>query len=785
MNEAQNTNKTDFKKISEFSKIHVMGEAEFIDDRPLLGDELFVDIFYSPVAHGLIRAMDLSLALKTEGLVAIFKASDLNSNVWGPIFHDQPYLAEKIVQYAGEPILILVANERKSLALAKKNIKIDIEELQPTLSISEARQKEFFIGPSRQIQIGDVDFALQNSPHRISGVIKMQGQEHFYLESQACIAYPKEDGQIEIHSSSQHPSEVQQMVAEALGLKFNQVVCIVKRMGGAFGGKESQAGPFAVYAALVAKKLGRPARLILSKDDDMHITGKRNPFENEYEVGFDQNGKILAAKFNFYSNGGAYADLSTAIMERAMLHCDNAYYIKNLRVTGQVCKTNTAPSTAFRGFGGPKGMLTIENIMEEVAQTLKKDAFDIRQLNLYQQGNKTHYGQTIEEDLLSKLFHKIRTTSNYDQRRIEINEYNKVSKIDKRGLSVTALKFGISFTTRFLNQANALVNIFLDGSIQVSTGATEMGQGVYAKIAQVVAESFSVDISKVRIMPCSTEKNSNTSATAASSGSDLNGEAALVACEQIKFRLSQVASHVLNRPLEWRGRKVAGSGTAPEISLQEDLSRLMVFKDEFVIDPKTLKKISFVDLIQEAYLNRVSLSGYGFYRYPGIHFNKETGQGNPFFYFTNGVAVSEVSVDQYTGEVKILRSDLLLDLGRPLNEDIDRGQITGAFVQGLGWLTTEKLYSNDKGVLKTHSPSTYKIPTIHDVPRVFNIDFMESKNENFSKNLKGSKAVGEPPLMLSISVWTAIKNAITYQTKNNPVLHVPASQEAILMSLQK
>lgn len=768
---------------------HVTGEAEYIDDRPLYAREVFVDIYYSPVAHGRIRHLDFSEALKTEGILAIYQAQDLKKNLWGNVIHDQPFLAEELVQYAGEPILLLVADQRKSFSLAKPKIKIEIEEMEPTLSISEARRKKLFIGPQRQIRTGDVEQALKHAPHRLGGVLKMQGQEHFYFESQACIAYPKEDGQIEIHASSQHPSEVQQMVAEALGLKLHHVVCIVKRMGGAFGGKESQAGPFAVYAALVAQKLKRPARLILNKDDDMQITGKRNPFENEYEVGFDETGKVLAAKFSFYSDGGAYADLSTAIMERAMLHCDNAYFIPHLLVTGQVCKTNTAPSTAFRGFGGPKGMITIENIMEEIALFLKKEAFDVRQVNVYKRDDKTHYGQIIEDAILPELLQKIRQSSDYDRRRLEINEFNQKSKTHLRGLAATSLKFGISFTTRFLNQANALVNVFSDGSIQVSTGATEMGQGVYTKIAQVVADAFSVDLSHVRVMPSSTEKNSNTSPTAASSGSDLNGRAAEMACEMIKSRLSQVALQVFNRPQEWRGRKTAGSGLAPEILIEENVKCSVIFKEGLVVDPKTQKEISFVDLIQEAYLNRVSLSGYGFYKYPDIYFNKETGQGQPFFYYTNGAAVSEVSLDRYTGEMKVLRTDILMDLGRPLNKDIDRGQVTGAFVQGMGWLTTEKLFYNEKGVLKTHAPSTYKIPSVHDGPRVFHMDFLEPQENSIHaknvKNLKGSKAVGEPPLMLAISVWAAIKNAISYETQKNPNLGVPASQEMILMSLQK
>jgi xanthine dehydrogenase large subunit len=521
----------------------------------------------------------------------------------------------------------------------------------------------------------------------------------------------------------------------------------------------------------------------------MQITGKRNPFENEYEVGFDENGKILALNFELYSDGGAYADLSTAIMERAMLHSDNAYFIPNMRVTGQVCKTNTAPNTAFRGFGGPKGMVTVENVIEEIALTLGRDALDIREANVYKKGQLTHYGQEIDDNILPEIFTKLRHDSHYDRRRREIENFNAASDSVVKGLSLTPIKFGISFTTRFLNQANALVNVLPDGTVQVSTGATEMGQGVNTKIAQVVSDALGISIQDVRVMPTSTEKNSNTSATAASSGSDLNGKAAEVAAEGIKARLSQVALQVFARPPEWRGRKVAGAGTVPEIKIDESQSDCkVIFENNEVIDPISGSRISFKDLLEEAYLNRISLSGYGFYRYPGIFYNKETGQGKPFFYFTNGVAVSEVSLDRYTGEVKVLRSDLLMDLGRVQIQGIDHGQVTGAFVQGMGWVTTEKLYYNEKGQLKTFSPSTYKIPSVHDIPREFNIHFIE--NPLNERNVKGSKAVGEPPLMLAISVWTAVKNALAYdarkknKTEKIPKLKLPATQEAVLMSLE-
>jgi xanthine dehydrogenase large subunit len=771
----------------ESAKEHVSGTAEYIDDRLFYKNEIIVDVFFSPIAFGKIVKSDLSEALKVKGVCAIYSARDLKTNIWGPIFHDQPFLAMDEVQYAGEPIFVIAAESHESALQAKKKIKIEFEEFTPVLSIENAIEKNLFLGPLRKIERGNVNQAFNAAKNVLSGKIKTLGQDHFYLESQACIAYPKEGGQIEIHTSSQHPSEVQQLVAEALGLKFHQVVCVVKRMGGGFGGKESQAAPFAVYASLVATNLKRPARLILTKDDDMQITGKRNPFENTYRVAFDDKGKITALDLKLYANGGAYADLSTAIMERAMLHSDNAYLIENMRVTGQVCKTHTVSNTAFRGFGGPQGMVTIENIIEEIAAYLKKDAFDIRQLNCYRKGDSTHYGQTLDDDLLKEIFASIRIKTDYDKRKSEILKYNAEKNSTFKGISCTPIKFGISFTTRFLNQANSLVNVLQDGTVQVSTGATEMGQGVNTKIAQVVSDCLGIPISDVMVMPTSTEKNANTSATAASSGSDLNGRAAEAAAEIIKSRLSQVAKEVFKRPLDWRGRKVAGTGNVAEIQIDEKNTDQLIFENSEVIDPSQNLKISFVELIQEAYLNRISLSAYGFYRYPGIHFNKETGQGKPFFYFTNGAAVSEVEINRYTGEVKVLRSDILMDLGRPQIDGIDLGQVTGAFVQGMGWVTTEKLYFNEKGQLKTYSPSTYKIPSVHDIPRAFNVDFIE--HDFNERNIKKTKAVGEPPLMLAISIWTAVKSAIAEErARQNKTcftnLQVPATQEAVLMEIQ-
>lgn len=764
---------------------HVTGTADFVDDRPFQAGELHVGIVYSPIARGKIRGIHAEKALKIPG-VRVFTAKDLHHNRWGTIFQDQPVLADDEVAFVGEPIAIVSADTFEAMREARALVELAIDPLPPVLSIEEARKQDQFIGHDRTIERGDPDRAMRSAPHRVSGVLKIAGQEHFYLESQASIAYPGENGQIEVHSSSQHPTEVQHLVAHSLGLSYHQVVCVVKRMGGAFGGKESQAAPYATFASLVAQKTKRAARLVLNKDEDMLMTGKRNPFECHYEVGFDGEGRILSLIVEHYSDAGAYADLSTAIMERAMLHSDNAYYLPAARIRGRVCRTNHAPTTAFRGFGGPKGVAMIENAIEEIALTLGIDAYEVRRRNCYQEDrNVTPYGQVIEEEMLPKLFDELHSSSEYRKRREEIEAFNRDSKTHLRGLSLTAVKFGISFTTRFLNQASALVNIHMDGTLQVSTGATEMGQGVNTKIAQAVAEVFSLPINQVRLMPTSTEKIANTSPTAASSGSDLNGSAALLAAGILKKRLQLVADQVFKRAPEFRGRKTAGAGTVPEIVIDEALSAEHIgFQDGFVFDPRepATKRIPFQELLDEAYLNRVSLMAHGYYRYPGIHYNKETGKGHPFFYFTNGVAASEVSICRHTGELKVLRTDILMDLGRPLNEAIDHGQVTGAFIQGMGWVTTEKLHYDPKGRLVTISPSTYKIPSIQDIPRDFRVKLLT--NDGNQKNFRGGKAVGEPPLLLCISVWTAVGDALSYALQGKPAkLPIPATQEEILMRL--
>lgn len=785
---------------------HVTGESEYIDDRPALPGELFVEVIYSPHAHARILAINASKALAHPEVRAVYTAKDFHGNLWGTIFKDQPLLAEDEARFVGEAVAIVAAESREAAAHAKSLVQVRYQVLPAVLSIDAAKAAKSFIAGSRKIERGDVDSAMSKAPLRLEGKIVIRGADHFYLESQACVVYPREDGQLEVHSSAQHPTEVQHVVAHALGIPSRDVTCVVKRMGGGFGGKESQGAPFAAYAALVAQRLKRPARLILTKDDDMVMTGKRNPFENVYRVGFDADGRLLALEVELFSDGGAYADLSTSIMERAMLHCDNAYFIPNVRVTGQVCRTNFHPHTAFRGFGGPKGVATIERILEEVAHRLGKDPLELRKLNCYHDGSDiTHYGQKVENNVLPELFEKLERSSEYARRRAEITAHNRKRTEDEplRGLSLTAVKFGISFTTRFLNQANALVIVHRDGSLQVSTGATEMGQGVNTRIATLVSSELGLPRHEVRLMPTSTDKNANTSPTAASSGTDLNGAAALLAVRKIKYRLSQLALRLFDLPESRWARHTAGLGTEPEITVSERepvndpnqdaewasgiaAFHGVEFRDGFVFhESKPEKKISFAALVNEAYHHRISLSDYAHYRIPGIAFNKLTGQGDAFLYFTQGVAASEVSVDPMTGETKVLRTDVLMDLGRPVEHALDIGQVTGAFIQGQGWVTTEKLHYNGAGALLAHSPSTYKIPGVHDTPRDFRVELLA--NDGNRKNVRGTKAVGEPPLLLAISVWTAIHDALKglpqYRDGRYPDLEIPATQEETLRGI--
>jgi len=717
---------------------HVTGESLYIDDIPPMAGELVVDFVWSPFAHARIKSIDLPQSL--PGVVALYTHRDLHHNRLGPIVQGEPLLAEDVCTFRGQPIVVIAAETREAADAAKKAIKVEFEERQAIFTIDDAIAAQSFIGPTRMLRRGDADAALASAERVLDGVFINGGQDHFYLESQAALAVPGEFGAVTVYSSTQHPTEVQEVIAHLLGINMSEVIVTTKRMGGAFGGKEAQATHPAAMAALVARNTRRPARIVYDKDTDMHVTGKRHPFENRYRVGFTRTGEIVAMKVDLYSDGGAYADLSPAVMARAMTHAENAYYVPNVEIRGTVCRTNTPPNTAFRGFGGPQGVATMENILEEIAATLKKDALEIRRVNCYgvDTRNVTPYHQVLEHNTLPRLFNELADKCDYAARMKAVREFNATSPTHLKGLSMTAVKFGISFNTKFLNQANALVNVYLDGSVQVSTGATEMGQGVNTKIRQIVADELRVPLERVHVMPTSTEKNNNTSATAASSGADLNGKAAVDACRKIRARLDEVE------------KKHGGS-------------------------------LTFEELVRKAYMERVPLGERGFYATERIDWDWAEGKGHPFLYFTMATACSEVLIDRFTGDLKILRTDVLLDIGKPLNPGVDRGQCVGGFVQGMGWVTTEDLRYAPGGELLTHSPTTYKIPNINDLPEVFNLEWIEHENP---VNIRGSKAVGEPPLLTAISIWCAVKHALSFVSNGDvPKLRLPATNEEILSRL--
>lgn len=747
---------------------HVTGTAPFIDDLTLPADALIVGLVGSAVASGRIVSLDFSAALKVPGVVAIYAASDIpGENYFGPHFRDEPVLADATVLYVGQPVVVIAAETREALALAREKIGIEIEPAEPILSIERAIELERFIGPSRRIACGDAAAAIASAPRKLKGAFHCGGQEQFYLESQAAIAYPGEQGQIIVHSSTQNPTEIQHVVAESLGLAQHQVVCLCKRMGGGFGGKETQAAIPAVLAALVAQKTGRTTRIVYDKDEDMISTGKRHAYRVEWEVGFDLQGKIAGVRAKFYSNGGASADLSMAVLERTLLHFDNAYFLPNAEIDGRVCFTNFPSNTAFRGFGGPQGMVAMETIIQEIACTLGVDPYQVQQRNLYgvDERNVTPYGQLVRKNHLPEIVSNLATSSQYRERRQALHEANQRDRLLLRGIAMTPMKFGISFTTRFLNQGNALVNVYTDGTIQVSTGATEMGQGVNTKIRQLVADEFGLSCDRVVVMPTSTEKNPNTSPTAASASTDLNGTAAVRACQELKSRLATLAAQRL---------------ASQELGLTQ-AAECIAFEGGFVFDLRNPgQRIPFGQLCREARLERIDLGARGFYATPGVDFNRETGRGNPFLYYTQGAAVAEVEIDRFTGALRVPRVDLLIDIGRSINPGVDRGQIIGGFIQGMGWATAECLVYDELGKLLSHSPTTYKIPAVTDLPPIFNCVLFE--NDDNDENIARSKAVGEPPLMLAISVWAAVKEALS-QVVDAKELRLPVTGEEILQQL--
>jgi xanthine dehydrogenase large subunit len=770
--------------------LHVTGQARYVDDIPVPAGPRHRACGTSPVAAGRIVSMDLSAARAAPGVVAVLTHADLPRDCdVSPAAHDEPLLADGQVHYVGQAVFLVVAESHLAARQAAKLGRVEIDETQPILTINEALAAgSHFEGGPITWSRGDTEAALAAAPHRITGEMEIGGQEHFYLEGQAALALPQEGGDMIVHSSSQHPTEIQHKVAHALGIPMNGVRVEVRRMGGGFGGKESQGNALAVACAVVAQMTGRPCKMRYDRDDDMIITGKRHDFRIAYDVGYDEDGRVLGIAFTQYARCGWSQDLSLPVADRAMLHSDNAYLIPAMRVTSHRLKTNTQSATAFRGFGGPQGMLGIERVMDHLAHVTGLDGAEIRRRNFYAEAeapeiqthgagtghkfggahspktritepeNITPYGMEVTDFILGGLTDKLLASADYAARREAVAAWNASNSLLKRGIAYSPVKFGISFTLTHLNQAGALVHVYQDGSIHLNHGGTEMGQGLFQKVAQVAASRFGVDPAMVKITATDTAKVPNTSATAASSGSDLNGMAAKAACDTIRDRMAECLAELHQSRVEdvvFAGGEVRIGATA----------------------------LPFAEAVQMCYFNRVSLSATGFYKTPDISWDRVAGRGRPFFYFAYGAAVTEVVIDTLTGENRILRADILHDAGASLNPALDIGQVEGAYVQGAGWLTTEELVWDEAGRLRTHAPSTYKIPACSDRPDIFNVALWDG--ENRAETIYRSKAVGEPPLMLGISAFLALSDACAACGPGYPDLDAPATPERILAAVER
>ncbi len=739
----------------------VSGSARYVDDIPAPASLCYASAGVTNVASGTLTSLDLSAVKQSPGVIDVITISDIPGHTdIGPVFGGDPILLDKEVKFHGQPVFAVLAETQEQVRVAASKATMTFAEAEAILTTDDALAADAKVRPTHEFGRGDVSNTLQTAPLTASGHLSVGGQEHMYLEGQVSLAIPEEEDRMSIFTSSQHPSEVQKLVAEVLDVKLHRVAVDMRRMGGGFGGKESQAAQWACLAAVFALRTRRAVKMRLPRMMDMQVTGKRHPFENDYEIAFNETGKMLGAKVTVSGNCGHSPDLSDAIVDRAMFHVDNAYQLGDTHVTGHRLKTNIVSHTAFRGFGGPQGLIMAELMMDVVARKTGLDPLSVRKLNLYgeENGTVTPYGMPLEQDILADLIGKLEADSNYWQRREEVKAFNAASPIIKKGLALTPVKFGISFTAKHLNQAGALLHIYTDGSIQVNHGGTEMGQGLHTKIGQIVAHEFGVTLDNIEVTATRTDKVPNTSPTAASSGTDLNGKAAQNACITIKERLAAFFAEQFNVPAEdvifAAGQVSAGGHHLP-----------------------------FTQLIQNAYMARISLSATGYYRTPKIYYDRETGSGRPFFYFANGAAVSEVSVDTLTGEYTLDKVDILHDVGTSLNPAIDRGQIEGGFIQGMGWLTTEDLRWDGSGRLISNNMATYKIPAIGDTPAHFNVALFDRPNAEDS--IYHSKAVGEPPFMLAISVWCAIKDAIASLAdyKVDPDLPAPATPEKVLMAI--
>ena len=751
------------------ARLHVTGSARYVDDIPAPAGTLHLAFGLSTIASGEITEIDLEPVRNAPGVVDVLTAEDLPfANDVSPSIHDEPLLATGSVHYIGQPIFLVVADSHLNARKAARLGRISYSEETPILTIDQAMAADsrFEDGP-RIWSRGDADTAIAAAPHQVEGSMELGGQEHFYLESHAALALPQDNGDVMIQASSQHPTEVQHKVAEALGLPMHGVRVEMRRMGGGFGGKESQGNALAVASAVAATRSGHACSMRYDRDDDMVITGKRHDFRISYRAGFDDQGKLLGIDFYQYARCGWAQDLSLPVADRAMLHADNAYHLTDVRIESHRLKTNTQSATAYRGFGGPQGMVGIERVMDHVAHHLGLDPVTVRQRNYYTSGESisagktpdvTPYGQPVEDFVLHELTEELMASSEYQARRAAVAEWNASNEVLKKGIALTPVKFGISFTLTHLNQAGALVHVYQDGSVMLNHGGTEMGQGLFQKVAQVAAARFGISLDKVKITATDTAKVPNTSATAASSGSDLNGMAVMAACDTIRDRM---AAHLA------------------EVH-QANPADVVFSKGRVTVGDSSY---SFEEAAQMAYEARVSLSSTGFYKTPKLAWDRIKGEGRPFFYFAYGAAVTEVVLDTLTGENRILRADILHDAGASLNPALDIGQVEGGFVQGAGWLTTEELVWDDKGRLLTHAPSTYKIPACSDRPDIFNVALFD--NENREDTIYRSKAVGEPPFMHGISALMALSDAVAATGVDYPALDAPATPERLLAAIER
>lgn len=747
---------------------HVTGEALYVDDMAEPRQLLYAAVGRSPLACGRILSMDLSEVEHFPGVVAVLTLDDVPGHKdIGPVFPGDPILADGEVKFHGQPLFAVAAESMDTARRAALLAKIDIAEEQPLLDPREAIAQNRSVRPVHSMQRGNALEAIAKAPRMLEADLSVGGQEHYYLEGQVSMVAPTEDGGMQVWCSTQHPSEVQKLVAEVLHVPMGAITVETRRMGGAFGGKETHAAQWACLAALLARKSGRPVKLRLPRSEDMMLTGKRHPFENHYRIGFDEDGLLLGADITVIGNCGCSPDLSDAIVDRAMFHSDNAYYLPTAKITGHRAFTNLVSHTAFRGFGGPQGMVIIEKAMDDIARTTGQDPLDVRKRNLYRgpDRNVTPYHQVVESDTLTRVIDTLETDSQYRARRQQITEFNRHSPVLKKGLALTPVKFGISFTVQHLNQAGALIHVYTDGSVHLNHGGTEMGQGLNTKVAQVVAEVFQIDLDCIHITATRTDKVPNTSPTAASSGADLNGQAARDAARKIRQRLTDFLieqREAVADSIHFSGNQIA------------------------FVNNQGQHQMTFAQLAEAAYMARVSLSATGYYRTPKIHYDRANAKGRPFFYYATGAAVSEVLVDTLTGEYRVMQVDILHDVGRSLNPALDIGQIEGGFIQGMGWVTTEDLRWDDQGRLLTTGAATYKIPAAADTPPIFNVALMED-NPNEEETIYHSKAVGEPPFMLAISVWSALRDAISslsdYQL--SPPLDIPATPERVFWAIQE